>query len=217
MEAKKLGLKYYFTGNPCLRGHICERLTVNGTCVECHFIRKSSKKYKDAAKKHAKSEKGAAALERARAKYHNSGKARETLRAYQRGERDKGYRKSKRKIPKYRLVDILRSRLTKALKGKFKSGSFVRDLGCTVQEAMTYWESLPSWNSEWTWADHGNLFHLDHVRALGFFDLTDREQFLVAAHYTNIQPLSIEEHEKKTVEDIRLMRQLRKTPYIKAH
>jgi hypothetical protein len=35
-EAKSRGLKRYFTGRPCLRGHISERYSPNGYCVECH-------------------------------------------------------------------------------------------------------------------------------------------------------------------------------------
>ena len=33
-EAHKLGIKYYFTGQPCIRGHIAPRKT-KGSCVEC--------------------------------------------------------------------------------------------------------------------------------------------------------------------------------------
>lgn len=34
-EAKSQGLKYYFTGNPCKRGHIDKRFVVNWTCYSC--------------------------------------------------------------------------------------------------------------------------------------------------------------------------------------
>ena len=34
-EARQHGLLRYFTGKPCKAGHIAERLTVNGSCVEC--------------------------------------------------------------------------------------------------------------------------------------------------------------------------------------
>jgi hypothetical protein len=33
-EAQKLGIKYYFTGQPCIRGHVALRKT-KGACVEC--------------------------------------------------------------------------------------------------------------------------------------------------------------------------------------
>jgi hypothetical protein len=38
-EANKKGLKKYFTGNPCAKGHIAERYTA-GACVECVSLRK---------------------------------------------------------------------------------------------------------------------------------------------------------------------------------
>jgi hypothetical protein len=34
-EAKKAGLKKYFTGEPCKNGHITERYTSGGTCLGC--------------------------------------------------------------------------------------------------------------------------------------------------------------------------------------
>ena len=34
-EAKKRGLKRYFSGEPCAAGHIAERFTSNCLCVEC--------------------------------------------------------------------------------------------------------------------------------------------------------------------------------------
>jgi hypothetical protein len=33
-EAQKLGIKYYFTGQPCIRGHVAPRKT-KGSCLEC--------------------------------------------------------------------------------------------------------------------------------------------------------------------------------------
>ncbi|MCP4485742.1 MAG: HNH endonuclease [Gammaproteobacteria bacterium] len=38
-EAKELGLKRYFTGNPCKHGHIDQRYTSSSKCVECIRIR----------------------------------------------------------------------------------------------------------------------------------------------------------------------------------
>jgi hypothetical protein len=110
--------------------------------------------------------------------------------------------------PNYRMATILRGRLNAAIKSK--RGSAVRDLGCTISEAMIYWQSLGTWNPEWTWADHGKLFEMDHVRALGLFDLSDRGQLLQAVHYMNLQPLSIEEHMVKTSVDNNLIKEHKK-------
>jgi hypothetical protein len=40
-EAKAKGLKRYFTGKPCPKGHICDRMIVNSDCVECMELRSS--------------------------------------------------------------------------------------------------------------------------------------------------------------------------------
>lgn len=40
-EAKRQGLKRYFTGKPCLRGHICERYIISSTCTQCQKNRGS--------------------------------------------------------------------------------------------------------------------------------------------------------------------------------
>lgn len=34
-EAKERGLKFYFTGKPCKRGHVCERYVCNHQCLKC--------------------------------------------------------------------------------------------------------------------------------------------------------------------------------------
>ena len=36
-EARALGLKRFFTGKPCKRGHIAEHYVRGGTCRECAF------------------------------------------------------------------------------------------------------------------------------------------------------------------------------------
>lgn len=34
-EARAAGLKRYFTGKPCKRGHVAERYLKGGMCIEC--------------------------------------------------------------------------------------------------------------------------------------------------------------------------------------
>jgi len=86
----------------------------------------------------------------------------------------------------FRLACILRSRVRSALKNNQKTGSAVRDLGCTLAELKTHIESL--FQPGMTWENHGD-WHIDHKKPLASFDLTDRIQFLQACHYTNLQPL----------------------------
>lgn len=41
-EAKKQGITRYYTGKPCLHGHVSERATRNGECLGCAQVRLSS-------------------------------------------------------------------------------------------------------------------------------------------------------------------------------
>jgi hypothetical protein len=36
--AARLGLHRYFTGRPCIAGHVAERQTLSGACVECQRL-----------------------------------------------------------------------------------------------------------------------------------------------------------------------------------
>lgn len=85
-----------------------------------------------------------------------------------------------------RLAKNLRSRLNQAVRGGFKAGSAVRDLGCSIDEFRAHIEAQFLPGMSW---DNWGKWHIDHVLPLAWFDLTDRVQFLTAAHYTNMQPL----------------------------
>jgi hypothetical protein len=37
-DAREQGLTRYFTGKPCKRGHLSERMTSNGSCWECVWL-----------------------------------------------------------------------------------------------------------------------------------------------------------------------------------
>jgi hypothetical protein len=100
----------------------------------------------------------------------------------------------------FKLKSRLRHRVRMALKGNVKSGSAVQDLGCSIEFLKQYIES--KFTEGMTWDNWGKVWQLDHIQALYKFDLTDREQLLKACHYTNLQPLIIEAHRKKTRTDL---------------
>ena len=104
----------------------------------------------------------------------------------------------------YKLRDSLRSRLRGLIKRPNRSGSAVKDLGCSVKELRTYLELKfypnPVTGEMMSWENHGSgssKWQIDHINALCSFDLTNREQFLEAVHYTNLQPLWYRDHIKK--------------------
>lgn len=151
--AKLAGETRYYTGKPCPKDHIAERMVSNGRCVEC--LRE----------------------DRDRRLAENPDLAKK--------ERSKKNARVKAD-PRQKLMHALRIRLLRALKGDYKSGSAVRDLGCSIDYFKKWIEE--QFQEGMTWDNHGE-WHLDHVRPLYKFDLSDREQLLEAMHYTNYQPL----------------------------
>lgn len=88
----------------------------------------------------------------------------------------------------YRLRRALRARLKTAMKRGYKTTSAVTALGCSLAEFRAHLEArfLPGMS----WDNYGRGgWHIDHVRELALFDLTDPEQARAACHYTNLQPL----------------------------
>ena len=97
----------------------------------------------------------------------------------------------------YKLLVNLRKRLHCAIRNNQRSGSAVRDLGCSIEELKTYLESKFQPGMTWdNWSPTG--WHIDHIVPLKSFDLTDREQLLRACHYTNLQPLWAKGNLKKS-------------------
>lgn len=121
----------------------------------------------------------------------NIDKIKATVKTYQAANRNKinSYVKNRKKTDiQYKLSIILRCRLNKALKRNKKTGSAVKDLGCTIDELKTHLESKFQSGMTWdNWSREG--WHIDHIKPLASFDLTDKEQLLIACHYTNLQPL----------------------------
>jgi len=108
-----------------------------------------------------------------------------------------GYENEKYKIKtdiNFKLRKRLRARLFGAIKDNYKSGSAVRDLGCTIDELKIYlsifFYNNPETNDPMTWDNYGYYgWHIDHIKPLVSFNLQNREELLKAVHFTNLQPL----------------------------
>ena len=122
-------------------------------------------------------------------------KNKEKIKKYQQNNKQKlrnymkEYRKEKYdKDIQFRISTILRSRLGKAIKDEFKIGSAIKDLGCSITELKSYLES--KFLTGMTWDNYGlDGWHIDHIKPLSAFNLSDKKQILEACHYTNLQPL----------------------------
>ena len=108
------------------------------------------------------------------------------------------YQKEQRKLNNnYALADKIRCRLYQAVRFGQKAGSAVADLGCTIPELRSHLESKFKPGMTWdNWSKNG--WHIDHIKPLASFNLEDREQFLEAVHFSNLQPLWASENIHKS-------------------
>ena len=95
-------------------------------------------------------------------------------------------RKRRQTDPYFRLKGNLCKRLSKALKSRQKSGMAINDLGCSIEEFKLYLTN--KFQPGMTWDNYGK-WHIDHIRPLSSFDLSDISNIREACHYTNLQPL----------------------------
>jgi hypothetical protein len=112
------------------------------------------------------------------------------------GEKKRYYDEVSSKDPIWKLAMALRNRLRAALNRESKRGSAVKLLGCSIAEFKVYLENLFLPGMRWeNWGLKG--WHIDHIRALSLFDLTDPVQLAEACHHTNLQPLWASENISK--------------------
>ena len=88
----------------------------------------------------------------------------------------------------HKLASRIRNRINDVLNGKVKVSHVLDVLGCSLDFLKVHIEkqfkdgmSWSNWN-KWGW-------HIDHITPLDSFDLSDKEQFAKAVHYTNLQPM----------------------------
>jgi hypothetical protein len=89
-----------------------------------------------------------------------------------------------------KIAHALRSRLRRAV----KMGSAVKNLGCSVSEFLAHLEK--QFSNGMTWDNYGQ-WHIDHIKPLSAFDLTDTNQLAEACHFSNLQPLWGKENSSK--------------------
>jgi hypothetical protein len=91
----------------------------------------------------------------------------------------------------HKLKVTIRNRLNTYLRNhgitKYKSSTY--SIGCSYAELKLHLES--QFKKGMTWDNHQLVggWHVDHIKELCQFDLTDTKQLDMAQHYTNLQPL----------------------------
>ena len=94
----------------------------------------------------------------------------------------------------YKLRRLLRGRLYSAIQKNVKTGSSIKDLGCSIKELRGHLES--QFTEDMTWSNHGK-WHIDHIKPLSSFDLSNRRELHKGCNYKNLQPLWAEDNLRK--------------------
>lgn len=100
--------------------------------------------------------------------------------------------------PAYRVIAMIRSNLSKKLNNytEIKGSHYQKYIGCTLQELRTYIEK--QFQSGMSWKNRGlKTWHIDHIRPVCSFDLTDVNSVYECYHYTNLQPLWYQQNKEK--------------------
>lgn len=98
--------------------------------------------------------------------------------------------------PQHRLMHNVRKRISQGIRRGQKAGSAINDMGCTVIELMQHLETM--FKPGMTWENYGKHWEVDHIIPLSTFDLTNREQFLKACNFINLQPLEANLNKEKS-------------------
>lgn len=117
-----------------------------------------------------------------------------TAREYQLKNKDllnQKYKDRRKTDVNFKLAHSIRNRLNKTI----RAGSGVELLGCSVPELKSYLES--KFTPEMNWSNYGSYWHIDHIRPLSSFDLTNLVEMKVACHFSNLQPLTAKDNRIK--------------------
>jgi hypothetical protein len=136
----------------------------------------------------------------------NPDKRSEYSRVIRYGKNRKNYLAKKRKRNKkynqdvgIKLANISRTRIWIALKrqGLDKNNSTMELIGCSKEELIKHLESQFIEGMTWeNWSLNG--WHIDHIRPISSFDLSDPAQAKECFHYSNLQPLWAIDNLKKS-------------------
>ena len=160
---------FYFTGNPCKRGHISARRTNNGICLACEELLRDKK------------------TEEQNLRYEKN-----------RVSMNKRRNQSLRDNPERRIIANLRSsratllaKIIKSGPNSINKGQTIDDLGCTPEQFINHLVS--SFKEGMTLENYGD-WHLDHIKPLSMFENPLCPE---AWNYKNLQPLWADENIKK--------------------
>lgn len=194
-EAKDQGLKHYFTGSPCKRGHVDQRWTSSAKCFSCHYEETPIKGFYGKSKEHKK------ALAKARAKkWYGKNRELTIKRAAkwkaENPDRVKEISKAEgirlRSTPDGKCIVFMRDSLRRCMRNKIDRTSDI--LGYTKEELVAHIER--QFVRGMTWDNHGD-WHIDHIIPVSWHVKSGETDPKVINALTNLKPMWAFENNSK--------------------
>lgn len=109
-------------------------------------------------------------------------------------------KKRRQSSPTFRLISNYRNLIYLSLtrQSTSKENTSFNLLGMTGEEFMEYLLNHPNCDSKFTKENYGKTWHVDHIKPLAAFDLSQEDQQKEAFHYSNCQPLGAFENLSKS-------------------
>jgi hypothetical protein len=87
----------------------------------------------------------------------------------------------------FSIKNNLRCRINSSIKNNSKLSTSIDLLGCSIEEYKLYLEK--QFDENMSWENWGTYWEIDHIKPLCTFDLSLKENQLLAFNYQNTQPL----------------------------
>lgn len=99
--------------------------------------------------------------------------------------------------PAFKMIRCIRDRHSQAVKAAGANKRFRTTdlLGCTAEELKQHFEK--QFIDIMTWENHGIIWQIDHIYPLALVDWSDSSKVAKVCHYTNLQPLTVQENLSK--------------------
>lgn len=192
IDAKASGFTRYFTGSPCIRGHVSERWTSSGKCLDCHYednpLKPKIRLDPEEAKRRQKENKRRYYLKnlethKARSKQWKKDNPESLKQSWARW----------REKPKNKLITFMRDSLRRVLTRE-KSARTEVMLCYTRQELEQHIEK--QFERGMSWENYGE-WHIDHIIPISHFLNSGIDDPATVNCLSNLRPMWADENQKK--------------------
>lgn len=196
-EALSINQKWFFTGSPCVNGHIDRRYIKTGICYKCKSEQNKRNRKNNPDKLKEISRRSYILNREKKLLYckkwseENKEKSNEIKKQWKIRNKDKVkkynhlYNKKKRENPYFRLSKNISKAIWECLKGNKNHKSWLIYVDYSLDDLIKHLEDR--FKNGMNWDNYGSYWHLDHIKPLSWFNL--ESEFKEAWSLSNLQPL----------------------------